>query len=68
LENVNIFYGHLKYFTDIWDNLWPFGTFCLHLVIFSGFGIMYQEKSGNPALVCWQSDICSWLGCNWVHE
>jgi hypothetical protein len=21
LENVNIFYGHLKYFTDIWDNL-----------------------------------------------
>jgi hypothetical protein len=39
----------------IWDILSPFGTFCIHLVhfvfiwyIFSGFGIMYQEKSGNP--------------------
>jgi hypothetical protein len=29
----------------------PFGTFCAHLVHFSGFGIMYQEKSGNPAAV-----------------
>jgi hypothetical protein len=28
--------------------LWPFGTFCVHLVHFSGFVIMYQEKSGNP--------------------
>jgi hypothetical protein len=26
-----------------------FGTFCVHLVHFSGFGIKYQEKSGNPA-------------------
>jgi hypothetical protein len=34
LENVGMFYGHFEYFTDIWD-------------IFSGFGIMYQEKSGN---------------------
>jgi hypothetical protein len=24
-------------------------TFCVHLVHFSGFGIIYQEKSGNPA-------------------
>jgi hypothetical protein len=43
LENVVIFYGHLEY-----------GIFYDHLVhyvliwyIFSGFGIMYQEKSGN---------------------
>jgi hypothetical protein len=35
--------------------LWPFGifydqsgTFCVHLVHFSSFGIMLQEKSGNP--------------------
>jgi hypothetical protein len=49
LKNVDIFYGHLGYFTDIWNILLPFGTFCVHLVHFSGFGIMYQEKSGNPA-------------------
>jgi hypothetical protein len=49
LEKVYIFFGHLEYFMEIWDILWPFGTFCIHLVHFSGFGIMYQEKSGNPA-------------------
>jgi hypothetical protein len=26
LENVNIFYGLLEYFMEIWDILWPFGT------------------------------------------
>jgi hypothetical protein len=36
------------YFMEIWDILWPFGTFFIHFVFFSGFGIMYQEKSGNP--------------------
>jgi hypothetical protein len=47
----------LEYFTDISDIFWPFGTFCVHLVlfvfiwyIFSGFGIMDQEKSGNSGL------------------
>jgi hypothetical protein len=48
-ENVDIFYGRLKYFMDNFDILWPFGTFCVHLVHFSHFGIMHQEKSGNPA-------------------
>jgi hypothetical protein len=28
-----------------------FGTFCVQLVHFYGFGIMQQEKSGNPDLV-----------------
>jgi hypothetical protein len=32
----------------ILDIVLPFGTFCVHLVNFSGFGIMHQEKSGNP--------------------
>jgi hypothetical protein len=39
----------------VWNILWIFGIFNDHLVnfvfiwyIFSGFGIMYQEKSGNP--------------------
>jgi hypothetical protein len=48
LEIVDIFYGHFEYFTDIWDVLWPFGTFCVHMVHFPNFCIMYQEKSGNP--------------------
>jgi hypothetical protein len=41
----------------IWNILWRLGIFYDHLVhlviiwyIFSGFGITYQEKSGNPAL------------------
>jgi hypothetical protein len=49
----------LKYFKDIWDILRTLGIFYEHLVhfmlilyIFSGFGIMYQEKSGNPGLEC----------------
>jgi hypothetical protein len=29
LENIDIFYGHLEYFMDIWDMLLPFGTVCL---------------------------------------
>jgi hypothetical protein len=46
LENVNIFNGLL----DVSDILWSFirHTFCVHLVHFSGFGIMYKEKSSNP--------------------
>jgi hypothetical protein len=39
LKYVDIF---SEYLTDIWDILGPFGTF------YSGFGIMYQEKSVNP--------------------
>jgi hypothetical protein len=35
LKNVDIFYGHLEYFMDIWYILWPFGTFCVHLVHFT---------------------------------
>jgi hypothetical protein len=45
------------YFMAIWNILWRvgifydhFGTFCIHLGHLSGFGTMYQEKSGNPAL------------------
>jgi hypothetical protein len=45
LENVDTFYGHLEYFKDISGILWPV---CVDLVHFSGFGIMHQEKSGNP--------------------
>jgi hypothetical protein len=36
-----LFYGHLVY-------LRPLGIFCGHLVNVSRFGMLYQEKSGNP--------------------
>jgi hypothetical protein len=44
-----ILYGHFVYITANWLNLWPFDTFCGHLVIFSRLGMFYQEQSGNPA-------------------
>jgi hypothetical protein len=31
-----------------WYILWPFGLFYGHLVHFSRFGLLQQEKSGNP--------------------
>jgi hypothetical protein len=66
---------YLKYFMDIWDTLWPFGTFCVHLVHFSGFGIMYQEKSGNPGTCIHtyihvyniESDEFLKTGCSPIH-
>jgi hypothetical protein len=33
-NGVDIYYGHLVYFTAIWYILWPFGIFCGHLVYF----------------------------------
>jgi hypothetical protein len=38
MENVDIFYAHFEYFTDIWDILRQFGTFCVRLVHFFRFG------------------------------
>jgi hypothetical protein len=48
LENVGKFYGNLEYIMDIFCS---FGTFFVHLVHFSGFGITHHEKSGNPVLL-----------------
>jgi hypothetical protein len=49
LAMVNLYklYDHLVYFTAIENILWPFGSFCGHLVHFPCFGILYK-KSGNP--------------------
>jgi hypothetical protein len=44
-----LFYGLLLYFMDIWCSSWYFGIF------FPLFGILYQEKSGNPDLHCMYS-------------
>jgi hypothetical protein len=32
-----------------WLNLWTFFIFYSHLVYFSRFGMLFQEKSGSPA-------------------
>jgi hypothetical protein len=53
MEDVNIFNGHLVYFTANWYILWPFGYVVVIGYIFTRFGILWLEKSGNPdAAVC----------------
>jgi hypothetical protein len=57
LWTLGPFYGLLLYFMDIWYSSWKFG-------VFSPFGYLVKEKSGNPVLdltlykvehICWQS-------------
>jgi hypothetical protein len=48
MENLGIFYDHLVYFTAIGTILWPFVYFVVIWYIFPRFGILDQEKSGNP--------------------
>jgi hypothetical protein len=48
LENVDIFYVHLEHFTDTGDVLWPFGTFCVHLVHFFRFWYNVPRKIWQP--------------------
>jgi hypothetical protein len=55
-----------QYFMAIWNILWRLGIFYDHLVhfeiiwyTFSGFGIMYQEKSGNPVVESMAARRCS---------
>jgi hypothetical protein len=74
MEDVSKFYGYLVYYMVIWSIIWLFGLLYGYLVNFvpiwcilypfgifiSRFGILYQEKSGNP--VCWHKilkDKCS---------
>jgi hypothetical protein len=44
MEKLGIFFDQLIYFTAIGNILWPFEIFCGSPV----FGILDQEKSGNP--------------------
>jgi hypothetical protein len=48
MEEDGIFHGHLVQITVFCYILWTFGKFRGNLVYFSRFGILYQEKSGNP--------------------
>jgi hypothetical protein len=50
MEDDGIFYGHLVHFTVFCYILWTFGTVCGNFVYFPRFGILSQEKSGNPGL------------------
>jgi hypothetical protein len=48
IEDVGMVYVSLVYFTAIWYILWALGIFYGYLVIFSRFGMLWPEKSGNP--------------------
>jgi hypothetical protein len=48
IEDDGIFYGRLVHFTVYCYILWTLDTARGNLVYFSRFGILYQEKSGNP--------------------
>jgi hypothetical protein len=41
----------LVHFSVLCNILWKFGAVCGNLVSFSRFGILYQEKSGNHAML-----------------
>jgi hypothetical protein len=47
---VGIFYGPLEYITAIGYILWPSGNLMAICYIFQRFGILCQDKSGNPAV------------------
>jgi hypothetical protein len=53
MEDDGIFYGHLVHLTVFCYILWSFGNLGSgNLVYFFRFGILYQEKSGNPGCYC----------------
>jgi hypothetical protein len=50
MKDVGKFFGNLVYFTAISYILWSFCIFCGHFGIFPHFGMLYEEKSGNPGI------------------
>jgi hypothetical protein len=68
MANLGIFYDHLVYFTASGNNLWQFGIFCGHLVISPRFGILYQEKSGNPVDEHIRKRICITKWSSYVQK
>jgi hypothetical protein len=52
MEGVGIFNDHLVNFPAIWQSLWTFGIFSIVLVLFTRFGMLYQEKIWQPCLKC----------------
>jgi hypothetical protein len=48
MGDVGIFYGHLVHLMVFCYTSWTFGIVRGNLAYFSPFGILYEEKSGNP--------------------
>jgi hypothetical protein len=48
MEDVGVFCRHLVHFRFYCYILWTFGIVRGNLAYYSSFGILYQEKSGNP--------------------
>jgi hypothetical protein len=48
MEKADIFFVYLEYIKAILINLWPLGNSVAIRYIFPSFGILCQEKSGNP--------------------
>jgi hypothetical protein len=48
MEYVVVYSGHLEYFITNGYILWAFDNFAVVWYVFPRFGILYQEKSGNP--------------------
>jgi hypothetical protein len=44
MEDVGLFIGHLVYFTAVWYMY----VYVVIRFVFPCFGMLYQEKSGNP--------------------
>jgi hypothetical protein len=57
MEDVGIFYGPMVYFTATWYILWSFGIFYGCSVYFPRFGMLYQEKSGNPDFIFFETQV-----------
>jgi hypothetical protein len=57
MEDDGIFYGHLVHSTVFcYSILLTIGIVRGNLVSFPRFGILYQEKSGNPAGHCFYTE------------
>jgi hypothetical protein len=50
MENVDIIYCRLEYFTALWCILWQFDNFLVILGYYNLFWNVLPRKSGNPAL------------------
>jgi hypothetical protein len=58
MKKVDILHAHLEYITAFWYILGSFGNFEVIWYIFSRFGILCQEISGNPGLAFKKSFLC----------
>jgi hypothetical protein len=61
MENFDSFFNLLASFVAICFILWQFGIFCGRLLHIPHFGVLHQEKSGNPALDiehCFDESFC----------